>query len=113
MKELFPDLCDTTEATSRTNDTSHIKFALHSLVSEERLVDFSGVEEEIRRNSPEECIASINLLSRAIGNAHKHILYYSTLQGELLSVLNDVKIARLLFDEIPQTDVRLPKIETT
>ena len=33
---------------------------------------------------------SLNLLSRAIGNTHKQVLFYSSLQGEMLLRLKDV-----------------------
>ena len=44
----------------------------------------------MKRNSPEECIDSVNLLSRAIGDSRKKIVYYSSLQGELLKSVKEV-----------------------
>lgn len=51
---------------------------------------YHQLELELKHNNPEECIESFNLLSRAIGNAHKEILYYSALQGELFQALEDL-----------------------
>lgn len=47
---------------------------------------------EINRESPENCVESINLLSKAIVNSHRDILYYSALQGDLLSDLRLVSM---------------------
>ena len=44
----------------------------------------------MKRNNPEECIESVNLLSRAIGDSRKKIVYYSSLQGELLNRVKEV-----------------------
>ena len=45
------------------------------------------MDKDVRRDTPEDCIDSLNLLSRAIGSAHKDIIYYSSLQGEMLKAL--------------------------
>ena len=51
---------------------------------------YQAVDEDIKRETPEDCITSLNLLSRAIGSAHKDILYYSSLQGEMLKALKEL-----------------------
>ena len=43
----------------------------------------------MKRDTPEDCVDSINTLSKAIGNAHKDILFYSALQGDILSTLKE------------------------
>lgn len=42
-----------------------------------------------KKYTPEECVQSINMLSSAIRSIHRDILLYSSLQGELLSLLKD------------------------
>jgi len=44
----------------------------------------------MKTDTPEECIIAIKLLSKAVGSAHKDILLYSALQGDLLCKLKDV-----------------------
>ena len=51
---------------------------------------YQAVDEDIKRETPEDCITSLNLLSRAIRSAHKDILYYSSLQGEMLKALKEL-----------------------
>ena len=41
-------------------------------------------------DTPENCIDAINTFTRAIGNAHKDVLLYSALQGELLLKIKDI-----------------------
>lgn len=36
-------------------------------------MDYFGVEEEIEKMTPEECVQSINMLSSAIGSTHRDI----------------------------------------
>lgn len=54
-----------------------------------RLKDHQNIEDSLKRNNPEECIESVNLLSRAIGDSRKKIVYYSALQGELLKAVKE------------------------
>ena len=56
----------------------------------ERCKDYQGIEKDLKRNNPEKCIESVNLLSRAIGDSRKKIVYYSSLQGELLKSVTEV-----------------------
>ena len=86
---------------------SRIKHALDSSVSEEKRKDYFGVEEEIKRDTPEECVQSINKLSTAIGSAHRDILFYSYLQGELLSLLKD--FYQSTFPEILRNDIKISR----
>lgn len=90
MVEKFPELRNIREVTSHQNETSLVKYALDSSMSKERRMSYFGFENEIKRETPEECVQSINMLSKAIGNAHRDILFYSYLQGELLSNLKEV-----------------------
>ena len=52
--------------------------------------DYQGIENNLKRNNLEECIESVNLLSRTIGDSRKKIVYYSSLQGELLKRVKEV-----------------------
>ena len=54
-----------------------------------RFVDYQNIEQSLKRNNPEECIESINLLSKAIGDSRRKIIYYSALQGELLKAVKE------------------------
>jgi len=54
-----------------------------------RFKDYQDIEKYLKRNNPQECIESVNLLSRAIGDSRK-IVYYSSLQGELLKSVKEV-----------------------
>ena len=80
----------------------------------------------MKRDTPEDCVDSINTLSKAIGNAHKDILFYSALQGDILSTLKEAfstsfscfveeqhqhfKITCFLPDEILQLIDKYPKL---
>ena len=106
MVERFPELIPT-EVESRPSEISRIKHALDSSVSEEKRKDYFGVEEEIKRDTPEECVQSINKLSTAIGSAHRDVLFYSYLQGELLSLLKD--FYQSTFPEILRNDIKISR----
>ena len=67
-----------------------VKDTLHRSINTERQKCYQAVDEDIKRETPEDCITSLNLLSRAIGSAHKDILYYSSLQGEMLKALKEL-----------------------
>ena len=54
-----------------------------------RFKDYQNIEDNLKRNNPEECIESVNLLSRAIGDSRKKIVYCSALQGELLKAVKE------------------------
>ena len=55
----------------------------------ERSSDYDHVEADIKQDTPKDSINSVYILSKAIGNALKDILYYSVLQGEILAVLTE------------------------
>ena len=85
----FPEL-GSVQPKSQPRQISVIEYTLTSSLNKERRKSYLGVENEIKRNTPEECVDSVNLLSKAIGNAHEDLLFYSSLQGDLLSNLKDV-----------------------
>ena len=89
MLQRFPELASV-QPESQPRQISVIEYTLTSSLNKERRKSYWGVENEIKRNTPEECVDSVNLLSKAIGNAHKDVLFYSSLQGDLLSSLKDV-----------------------
>ena len=89
MLGRFPEL-ESVQLNNQPRQISVIEYTLTSSLNKERRKSYWGVENEIKRNTPEECIDSVNLLSKAIGNAHKDVLLYSSLQGDLLSSLKDV-----------------------
>lgn len=89
MLERFPELASV-QAKSQPSQISVIEHTLTSSLNKERRKSYSGVENEIKRSTPKECVDSVNLLSKAIGNARKDVLFYSSLQGDLLSTLKDV-----------------------
>lgn len=67
-----------------------VKLALTSSYDQERRKDYFGVEHNVKRETPEDIIQSINILSKAITSSHKDILLYSALQGDLLTKLKEV-----------------------
>ena len=89
MLERFPELASV-QPKSQPSQIPIIEYTLKSSLNEERRKSYCGVEDQIKRDTPEECVDSVNLLSKAIGNAHKDVLFYSSLQGDLLSSLKDV-----------------------
>ena len=89
MLERFPELASV-QSKSQPSQISVIEHTLTSSLNKERRKSYSGVENEIKRSTPKECVDSVNLLSKAIGNARKDVLFYSSLQGDLLSTLKDV-----------------------
>lgn len=46
------------------------------------LQSYDDIEQEIQRANPEQCIESVNVLSKAINASERKIIYYSALQGE-------------------------------
>ena len=51
---------------------------------------YNRVDADIKQDTLEDCINSENILSKAIGNVHRDILYCSALQGEILAVLKEI-----------------------
>ena len=68
----FPELASV-QPKRQPSQTSVIEYTLTSSLNKERRKSYWGVENEIKRNTPEECVDSVNLLSKAIGNAHKDV----------------------------------------
>ena len=91
MLERYPELTGVKELQqSQDQKIEVINLNLKTSYNSRRREDFFGIEENLKRETPEEVIDSINYLTRAIGNAHKDILFYSALQGNLLSLLKEV-----------------------
>ena len=89
MLERFPELASV-QPESRPSQISVIEYTFTSSLNNERRKSYFDVEDDIKRSTPEECVDSVNLLSKAIGNAQKDVLFYSSLQGDLLSCLKDI-----------------------
>ena len=93
MAEKFPELLGDFVA-KPTRDKKDIfamvAFTLKKSVNPERRKDFFGIENDIKRDSPEECVLSVNKLSKAIGNSHRDVLLYAALQGEILRSLKEL-----------------------
>ena len=85
MLERFPEVGLKTEETQQRNPYDAVKATLDLSVNTERSKCYHSIE--LKRETPENCVESINLLSKAIGNSHRDILYYSALQGDLLVTL--------------------------
>ena len=70
-------------STSKTTSTyEKVQNTLNLSVNTSRRKSYHQLE--VKRDTLEDRIESVNLLSRAIGDASKDILFYSALQGELL-----------------------------
>ena len=54
-----------------------------------RSSDYDHVDADIKQDTPEDSINSVYILSKAIDNAPRDILYYSALRGEILAVLTE------------------------
>ena len=89
MLEKFPQLGQTTPPPQK-QIFEMVKETLHRSINVERRKCYHSLDQDVKRETPEDCINSLNLLSRAIGNAHKDILYYSALQGEILKTLKEL-----------------------
>ena len=84
MLQIFPELaCREPEIKDKNYEL--IEMALRDSKNSDRLCDFHGVEEDIVRDTADDLARSINMLSKAIGNSKREILFYSSLQGELLT----------------------------
>ena len=91
MLERYPELSGVKEPQqTKEQNINVIKLSLGTSYDPKKREDYFGVEHNLRRDTPEQVIESINYLSRAIGNCHKDILFYSALQGKLLSLLKEV-----------------------
>ena len=88
MLQKYPELGTSCQSSLGRSQADVVKYTLESSVNSEGLQCFHDVE--IKRSTPEECVNTVNVLGRAIGNAHRDILYFSSIQGELLSSLKDV-----------------------
>ena len=91
----YPELRDEKQdlQTSKQTREEDISKELTRSFNLARFEDFSGIEEDLKRDSPEECIESVNLLSKVIGNSRKKIIYYSALQGGLLKSVKETTTA--------------------
>jgi len=91
MLERYRELCDVKERQqTKEQKINVIKLSLRTSHDPKKREDFFGVQHNLRRDTPEQVMESINYLSRVIGNCHKDILFYSALQGKLLSLLKEV-----------------------
>ena len=102
MAEKYPELLGVVEE-KRKRDKKDIiamvAFTLRESVNPERRINFFGIEHEVKRDTPEECVDSINKLTKAIGNSHRDVLLYAALQGQILrnlKELSDASFALLL-----------------
>ena len=89
----YPELVDEQQEPPQTRNQQkyeNVSKNLYLSLNLARFKDYQDIEKYLKRNNPEECIASVNLLSRAIGDSRKKIVYYSSLQGELLKSVKDV-----------------------
>ena len=89
----YPELVDEQQEPPQTRNQQKYENVLKHLylsLNLARFQDYQDIEANLKRNNPEECIASVNLLSRAIGDSRKKIVYYSSLQGELLKSVKEV-----------------------
>ena len=89
----YPELVDEQQEPPQTRNQQkyeNVSKNLYLSLNLARFQDYQDTEANLKRNNPEECIASVNLLSRAIGDSRKKIVYYSSLQGELLKSVKEV-----------------------
>ena len=67
-----------------------------------RFMEFTGIEDQLKKDTKEDRLKSINLLSTAIGDSKRKAVYYSALQGELIqgldlqdeSILREINMSR-------------------
>ena len=57
--------------------------------SNEALRDYTGIEESLKANNPEEAIESIQILQNVINTSRRRIIYYSLLQGKFFLLVKD------------------------
>ena len=89
----YPELVDEQQEPPQTRNQQkyeNVSKNLYLSLNLARFQDYQDIEANLKRNNPEKCIASVNLLSRAIGDSRKKIVYYSSLQGELLKSVKEV-----------------------
>ena len=72
-----------------------------------RFRDYQDIADSLKRNSPEEYIESINLLSIAIGDSRRKIVYYSALQGELLKTVKESTTSYNYYAAFTNTNVKI------
>jgi len=91
MLEMYPELSSVKEQQQTKEERiGVIKLSLSKSYDPRKREDFCGVEHNLKRDTPEQVIESINYLGKAIGNCQRDILFYSALQGKLLSRLKEV-----------------------
>ena len=77
----YPELVDEQQEPPQTRNQQkyeNVSKNLYLSLNLARFQDYQDIEANLKRNNPEECIASVNLLSRAIGDSLKKIVYYSS-----------------------------------
>lgn len=87
MLAKFPELAASQQSSQARSQYDVVKYTLDSSINNKRRMCYHEVE--IKRDTPEQCVDTLNILANAIGNAHRDILYYSSMQGDLLSSLKD------------------------
>ena len=89
----YPELADEQQEPPQTRNQQkyeNVSKNLYLSLNLARFQDYQDIGVNLKRNSPEECIESVNQISRAIGDSRKKIVYYSSLQGELLKSVKEV-----------------------
>ena len=66
-----------------------IENELRNNKSNEALRDYTGIEQTLKSNNPEECIESIQILQNVINTSRRKILHYSLLQGKFFLLVKD------------------------
>ena len=99
MLQTFPELSPVQQQRQGKSKDDMVKETLELAYRSGARQCFHSLDEDIKKNSTDECVESLNYLTRAISNAHKDILYYSALKGQIciqLKELNTPEAFRLI-----------------
>ena len=86
--EKFLEISQSSKPTPESKQYDAVEYALKSSVNNSRRMCYHSVE--IKRETLEQCVKTLNLLTNTIGNANRAILFYSAVQGDILSSLKEV-----------------------
>ena len=111
LGKMYLELTDVNQDGLQEDIYKKVSTQMKLSIKLDRLMDYCGIDSDLKRSSPEECIESVNLLSKAIGDSHKKIIYYSSLQGDLLQAVKDsTTVTHIYFFSFTYSDIKILRI---
>ena len=102
LKNKYLELCEsttlTTSTASKTLSYEEIKTHLVKSIKDRHFKNFSGIEKELKNDrGVKGYLQNIKLLTEAIKNSRKHVVYFSCLQGDYLARIKEENTKKCSF----------------